>query len=61
MKDAYLMYVELNMDGKRPFKFMHVWERIQDCPKWKSWRLKENGKGGEEGGDDESKMSGRSA
>ena len=61
MKDAHKMYVELNMDGKKPFKFMHVWSKIQDCPKWKSWRLSAAGKG-EEGADfDETKMSGRSA
>ena len=55
------MYITLNMDNKKPFKFMHVWSKIQLCPKWKTWRLSAADKG-EEGADvDETKMPGRSA
>ena len=61
MKDAHKIYVALNEDNNKPFKFMKVWEKIKVCPKWKSWRLTAAGKG-EEGADvDETKMPGRSA
>ena len=30
------MYLDLEMDGKKPYKFMHVWEVVKGCPKWKS-------------------------
>ena len=61
MKDAHKMYLVLNMDNNKPFKFMAVWTKIQHCPKWKTWRLSVAGNG-EEGADvDETKMPGRSA
>ena len=30
------MYLDLESDGKKPYKFMHVWEVVIGCPKWKS-------------------------
>ena len=30
------MYLDLESDGKKPYKFMHVWEVVKGCPKWKS-------------------------
>ena len=55
------MYVGMNMDNNKTFKFMAVWTKIQNFPKWKSWRLSVAGKG-EEGADvDETKLPGRSA
>ena len=29
------MYLDLEMDRKKPYKFMHCWEKLRDCPKWK--------------------------
>ena len=36
------MYLDLEMDGKKPYKFMHVWEVVKRCPKWKS-HIKDQG------------------
>ena len=29
------MYLDLEMDKKKPYKLMHCWEKLCDCPKWK--------------------------
>ena len=29
------MYLDLEMDKKKSYKFMHCWEKLRDCPKWK--------------------------
>ena len=30
------MYLDLESDGKKTYKFMHVWDVVKGCPKWKS-------------------------
>ena len=36
------MYLYLESDGKKPYKFMHDWEVVKGCPKWKS-HIKDQG------------------
>ena len=30
------MYADLVMDHNKPYKLIHCWEALRDCPKWKS-------------------------